>query len=496
MHSPETLALMEAAVDAMIVIDHAGLVQAANQSTRRLFGYRSDELIGRNVCILMPGPDRESHDQYMRSHLATGRASIIGIGRLVAAQRKDGTVFPAHLSVGRIADGAAPRFVGILRDVTVEQEALAALKHERDRANAYLELNDSILLMLDPQRRICELNARGSDLLGAPSLDLHGRDWLEFLDGEDERERGRLLLDSALGTHCTREREFDALDATGQKLRVYWRCIARRSADGTPAGWMCAGEDVTARARRDEQSAATQQRLTHVARLATVGEMATGIAHELNQPLTAITTYAGVCARYLDAPRPDFVEIRSALREIDAEGQRAADMIRRMRQVARNGAFELRTGDVNALIEELRPLMSADARMHAARMRVSTTPDLPPVRVDPAQFQQVVLNLVRNAFEAVLEQPEEQREVEVTTVRHFDGGVEIRVTDNGAGVCPKIAERLFEPFCTTKATGTGLGLAMSRTIVEAHKGTIGTRRVEPHGATFYVRLPAYAGREA
>jgi len=146
--------------------------------------------------------------------------------------------------------------------------------------------------------------------------------------------------------------------------------------------------------------------------------------------------------------------------------------------------------DVNSLVEELKVLMNADARTHDTRLRLTTSPHLPAVEADPVQIQQVVLNLVRNALEALQETPAGSREIELATALTSSGDVEIRVTDNGPGVAVEVADRIFDPFCTTKASGTGLGLAISRTIVESHKGTIGTVPVKPHGATFYMRLPA------
>ena len=134
---------------------------------------------------------------------------------------------------------------------------------------------------------------------------------------------------------ASREREFDARGASGERLRIYWRCIARRDADGSPAGWLCSGIDVTEQALRAEDAHLAQERLTRVARLATMGEMAAGVAHELNQPLTAITTYARACERYLDMPEPDLAELREAVREISAEGLRAGEIIRRLRQMVR-----------------------------------------------------------------------------------------------------------------------------------------------------------------
>jgi two-component system sensor kinase FixL len=145
--------------------------------------------------------------------------------------------------------------------------------------------------------------------------------------------------------------------------------------------------------------------------------------------------------------------------------------------------------DLNELIEELRTILTADARQHETRLHIALTPRLPAVRAHPAQIQQVILNLARNAFEALLDKAPAEREIELSTVQAHDGDVELRVRDNGPGISPEIADRLFDPFATTKLAGTGLGLSMSRTIVQAHGGTIGVRAGAPRGATFYVQLP-------
>ena len=489
MYSRETRALMEAAVDAVIVADHRGQVLEANEAASRMFGYPRAELIGQNVSVLMPHPDREAHDEYLRRYLDTGAAKIIGIGRQVTARRRDGSVFPARLSVGRVPDEVPPRFVGLVRDISQEAEATAALKLERDRAHAFLELNDAILLELDPQRRIRVVNSRGAQLLGAPPQELAGRDWLDFLDGDVERERGKLMLAGALSSGSSREREFDGRDAGGERRRIYWRCIALRAADGAPAGWLCSGNDVTDRELREQHAHLAQDRLTRVARLATMGEMAAGLAHEINQPLTAITTYARACENYLSTAQPDLEEVRAAVREIAAEGLRAGDRIRRLREMVRSDQPDERVAlDVSNLIEELRTLLNADARVHGAELRLVLPANLPLISADGAQLQQVVLNLARNAFEAVQELPAGERRVEIAAGL-AQGEVEIRVSDNGPGIAPRILERLFDPFASTKGAGTGLGLAISHTIVKSHGGTIGTRNVTPRGATFVVRLP-------
>ena len=491
MFSRETQALMEAAVDAVVVIDNRGRMLAVNDAAGRIFGYRTDELLGENVSRLMPEPEGGAHDGHLARYLETGVGRIIGVGREVRARRKDGSVFPMRLSVGRIRESSPPRFVGLLRDVTSEHAARGALQVERDRAHAYLELHDSILLEIDAACRVREINARGSELLGAAVPEILGRDWLDFIRGDSERERARLMLANALASGHTREREFDALDMTGEPRRVYWRCVARRAADGSPAGWLCSGVDVTDRAQREAHARVAQDRLTRVARLATVGELAAGVAHEINQPLTAITTYARACSRYLEMPQPDFAELKEAVREIGAEGLRAGEIIRRLRRMARtDGGEERALQEVNGLIEELRPLLIADARMYDVLLVIKLGAGLPPVLVNATHVQQVLLNLVRNAFEALSEIPAGSRTVEIATTCTTDGALEISVADNGPGIAASVADKLFEQFTTTKETGTGLGLAISRTVVQAHRGRIGARKAEPHGAVFYVQLPA------
>lgn len=370
---------MDAAVDAVILVDHTGAITGFNRSAERLFGYSSQEVLGRNVSILMPEPYRSSHNDYISRYAESGIPHIIGIGREVEARRKDGTVFPAFLSVGQVAGATPPRFVGLIRDVTTERQALATLQAERDRAEA---------------REAAEQDARRQ-----------------------------------------------------------------------------------------------QERLTHVSRMATLGEMAAGIAHEINQPLSAIATYARACERFLTSPEPDLEETLSSVREIAQEALRAGEIIRRLRQILASRPAEHVRIELNRLIEDLSVLTGADARVNQTLLRLELEPALPAVHGDPAQLQQLVLNLVRNAIEAVQATPPGAREITIRTTRNGSTHVEISVSDNGPGVEPAMVEKLFTPFATTKAQGTGLGLSMSQTIARVHGGTIGYRPRQEGGACFFVRLP-------
>jgi C4-dicarboxylate-specific signal transduction histidine kinase len=233
-----------------------------------------------------------------------------------------------------------------------------------------------------------------------------------------------------------------------------------------------------------------QGRLLHVSRLATVGEMSTGIAHELNQPLCAIANYAQASERLLAGPDPDLAEVRDALQAIADQALRAGEVIRHLRGLARPQQAQPQPMEINHLVLELADLIQSDAKHNRVRYRFEAGLGLPRVCVDGAQIQQLLLNLVRNAIEALASLPPESREVLVRTFRNSAGEIQVTVSDLGPGIAPSIAPYLFTPFCTSKANGTGLGLAMSRTIANSHGGELEYHPNSPSGACFTLTLPA------
>ncbi len=357
----ELHALLDTAVDGIVVIDHLGHIQAFNRSAERLFGYQAPEVLDRNVNVLMTEQDRIAHDGHLARFAATRVPHIIGSGREVSARRKDGSVFPAFLFVRAVADSEPPCFVGFVHDMT-------------------------------PRRQ-----------------------------GEEQARR-------------------------------------------------------------------LQERLWHVSRLATVGEMASGIAHELNQPLAAIANYAHACDRLLGRPDADLEEVRGALKEIAAQAVRAGDIIRRLRTLAHPHVDQREPTEINVLITELTALMRSDAQAHDVQYRLELSEGLPRLEVHRTQIQHVLLNLVRNAIESLAGTPE-PRDIVVRTSRTCDGEVEVSVCDSGPGVSSSVAPRLFDPFCTSKPAGAGLGLAISRSIIAEHGGTLDYRPNVPVGACFALRLP-------
>lgn len=234
-------------------------------------------------------------------------------------------------------------------------------------------------------------------------------------------------------------------------------------------------------------------RMMQVSRLATIGEMAAGVAHELNQPLTAISNYARACERILSSGGGERSEVIEAMTEITREADRAAAIIRRLRNLVRGQPTERTVTDFNEVVTEIRDLILSNSRVHDVTVHFDLNRPLEPVVVDTAQLQHVLLNLVRNALEALKDAAVPRREVVIRTGAAGPGEVELSVADSGPGLAPHVAERLFTPFVTTKLHGTGLGLVSSQTIVRAHDGTLGYRPEPAGGACFYIRLPTRTG---
>jgi two-component system sensor kinase FixL len=325
-----------------------------------LFGYSSAEIVGQNVSSLMPSPDRERHDTYMIKYLKTGEKRIIGRGRVVLGQRKDGSTFPMELSIGETRSGSRHFFTGFARDLTERQ---------------------------DTQQRLQELQAE----------------------------------------------------------------------------------------------------LVHMSRFTAMGEMASTLAHELNQPLTAIVSYLGGCSRLLEGNGVAEVGIlREAIDRAASQAIRAGDIIRRLRQFVSRGETERKVENLSKMIEEASALALIGIKQTGVQVRFLLNPKAAAVFVDKIQIQQVILNLIRNGIEAMEET--DRRELTVSTTETADNMVEVQIADSGSGISANIASQLFQPFITTKRNGMGVGLSISRTIIEAHGGKLWATPNPDGGTVFHMTL--------
>jgi two-component system sensor kinase FixL len=360
--------VLDTVPDAMVVIDIKGAIQSLSATAQRLFGYTAQEATGLNVSMLMPEPYRSHHDGYLARYLATGERRIIGIGRVVVGQRKDGSTFPMELAVGEVKGGPRRFFTGFVRDLTERQET---------------------------QQRLQDL----------------------------------------------------------------------------------------------------QSELIFMSRFTALGEMASTLAHELNQPLTAIASYLNGARRLLDDGRTgDLPRVREAMDMAASQALRAGQVIKRLREFVSRGESDRRIEDLRQLIEEAAALALVGAKEMGIRVYFDFTPQIELVLADKVQVQQVLLNLIRNAVEAMHDT--QKRELSITTHPAEAGMIEVRVADTGPGIAPEVMEKLFQPFVTTKAQGMGVGLSISRTIIEAHGGKLSAESNRGGGTLFRFTLKAVQDGDA
>ncbi len=348
--------ILDTVPDAMIVIDEGGIVQSFSPAAERLFGYSAADMIGKNVKMLMPSPYRESHDGYIKQYLRTGQRRIIGIGRVVVGERKDGSTFPMELAVGEMRSSDRHFFTGFIRDITQRQQSEARLQ----------ELQSEVI---------------------------------------------------------------------------------------------------------------------HISRLTAMGQMASALAHELNQPLLAIVGYMKGSRRLLESDVEDRSGVlRDAMDKAGDQALRAGQIIRRLREFVTRGDSERRVESVKRLIEEASALALVGTKDQGVRVRFQFDPAVDLVLVDKVQIQQVLLNLLRNAVEAM--EASQRRELVISTAAGDDDMVAVSVADTGSGIAPELMSQLFQPFVTNKRHGMGVGLSICRTIVEAHGGQI-TVEPNPGGGTIF-----------
>lgn len=491
----ELQALLDACVDAVVIVNHHGTIETFNPAAEQLFGYRADEIIGRNVSALMPERDQPHHDNYLQRYIQTREPRVIGIGRTVEARRCDGSLFPASLAIGQIAGSEPPRFVGFLHDLSERRE------HENQilRQGALLREAQRIAQIGNFEVHVpARPGDHGSDefhrILGLPPDEPVTLQALAARLRPADRSRVevalRLLHTGTEPAEMDSEYQFERQRGEVRYAHINLRVTTTPDGAVRHVGTL---HDVTDRRRAQDTIRETQERLTHVARLSTMGEMTNGLAHELNQPLTAIALYAQAAERLMKQTHPGEEDVLNALHQITTQALRAGAIIHRLRAMVKNRETHEEVIDLGDLLHELVILAEVDARVHGATLVLDLGAERHKVMADPVQLQQVLLNLVRNAIEAVENLDVARRTVSLRTMATATGEAEISVSDTGSGVDAGVRDRLFNAFFTTKPEGTGLGLAISRSIIENHGGRLAYRPNEPAGSCFYFTLPALKG---
>ncbi len=471
-------AIVEAAVDAIIVADERGTIQSVNPAFTSMFDYTSGQAVGQNLRMLMPPPYNEEHDGYIARYLATGEKKIIGVGREMVAKRRDGSVFPIDLAVSEVRIGKQRLFTGIIRDVTRRKQTEEALRREKERAQTYLDLAGVIMLALDCDGRVALINRKGCEILGCQSHEVLGRDWFEDFLPESGRGEVRSLFDRFIAGEIEAPEFYGnrVLTRSGEERLIEWHNTRLTDSAGQVIGTLSSGSDVTERER-------LTQALLEQKSLAKLGEMAAVVAHEVKNPIAGIGGALRIIADRLGPAHREREIIQDILDRLDNLNNVVNDML----VFARPRNPKPAHVPLAALLDQAISLLARDPEFSGVSVEVSG----PEVNVlcDAELLKPVFVNLLVNAAQALEGKGTISVIVEVDTRSCHDGCCRISVIDKGPGIPASVLGQIFEPFFTTKARGTGLGLSIAKRILELQGGSISVMCPPGGGTVVHVHIP-------
>jgi two-component system sensor kinase FixL len=483
--------LVESAIDTgIMLLDTTGHVISWNQGAARITGWSEDEILGRSYNVFYPA----------NADIVSVGAEALDAARrfgLIAEQglriRKDGSEFHALVSIAPLFDDDQVLLgYGLtMRDVSPNQKVEAARRTSELRLRSILETVLDGIVVIDSHGIIQSFSPAAARIFEYSAEDVIGINV------------SRLMPEPYRGQH---DSYIDRYLQTGEKRIIgLGRVVVglRRSGETFPmelaiSEFSVGGErfftgmvrDLTEREKTEKRLQNLQAELLHVSRLSVMGRMASTLAHELNQPLTAVGNYLQATRHLLKAPQPDLARLDDLLAKAGAQTQRAGEVIRRLRAFVAKGETERRAEDLNAVVEEATAFALVGGRLQGIRMSLELASDIPQVTIDKTQIQQVIVNLVRNAVDAMEAVPERLLHVTTRVLPEDRQKAEVAVTDTGPGLSPDVADKLFQPFITSKPGGMGLGLSICREIVEAHGGQITAEKASGGGTTFRFTLLA------
>lgn len=463
-------------------------------------GYSREQILGMKVHDIDPNADESMVAKINEELRNSGSVVVESLHR-----RKDGSTFPVELSIKTVHLDRS-YVVTVARDITERKRAERALRRREEDYRMFVAQSSEGIFRQDldapiptdlPEEELvhhilydsylAECNDAIAKMYGLRSAqDFIGKRLVDMLDPTDPHNV-ELTRDYIRSGFRVLERESHEVDIQGNP-KIFLNSMIGIVEDGKLIRTWGIQRDITERKRTQEALRESQAELAHMARIATMGELTASIAHEINQPLTAAITNGSACLRWLAMQPPNLDEARDALTAAIGEANRASEVIRRIRALLAKAPPQMRTLDVNEILREVLALVSTELDRGCVCVQTNLAGDLSAVPGDRVQLQQVVLNLILNAIEAMSTITDRRRELLVRSTNDSDG-VLVQVQDSGRGLIPKQEDRIFEPFFTTKPQGIGMGLAIARSIVEAHGGRLWATDGSPHGAVFQFSLP-------
>ncbi len=465
-------AILNTTIDGIIVIGVDGNIEAFNLGATRLFGYPESEVLGRNVSLLMPSPQHEEHDGYLKRYLTTGHARIIGKGREVTGRRRDGTLFPLHLSVGEMMVGGQRKFTGLLHDLTERVRLTEELGSSEARWRAVIDSAVDGIIVIDAHGRIEAFNPAAERLFGHQAQEVMGRN-VNMLMPHPYHEEHDTYLARYLATGRAKiigtGRDVQGLRKDGSTFPLHLS-VGQITVDGSRK-FTGIVHDLSSRAQMEGQ-------LREQAALARLGEMAAVIAHEVKNPLAGIRGAMQVFGSQMSAGDTKQQVVKEIVSRIDALDQMMKDLL----LFARPPQPRRSPTDLVPLVTTTASLLSRDPAFKDLEVHVEGT--APMVSADPDMLRIVFQNLLINSAHAM--KGKGRIRVAVDAV---DSACRIAFIDSGPGVPTEIREKVFTPFFTTKSRGSGLGLPTARRLIEAHAGQIAIDCPAGGGTSVIVRLP-------
>jgi two-component system sensor kinase FixL len=488
-------AIYREAVDAIITIDAHGKVTSINPATETLFGYSSDELLGQNVHVLMPQPHRNKHDSYIKNFQATGEKKIIGVGREVVGRRKDGSAIPVHLAVSEISHGETQMFAGVIRDLT----ELRRLEAQESALGRIVENSLNEIYIIDIKSlRFVQVNNGARQNLGYSLPQLQTMTPLD-LEPERTAEEFQDLIQPLLSAQADRV-EYETLhqrsDGSTYEIQIHLQTTifgnrdvfvatalditqrreAQRSVERQRASMQAELEQLVA--TRTAELERTQSELVQAEKYSTLGKVSGGIAHEIRNPLNAVKTSAYFL---LNANQPTPEKVREHLERIDRQVSMIDNVVTALSDVAKLPEANLQSIDLAALLTQMVRGMQLSDPIETSCQFPS---DVPLVLADENQIVIAFKNLIRNARDAMTP---DGGTLTLSADTHHDS-VTFHVTDTGCGISEQHQTEIMEPLFSTKARGMGLGLSISKTIIEKNRGEISVQSKLGQGSRFSVRL--------
>jgi PAS domain S-box-containing protein len=484
-------AIVDSALDCIVTIDHEGCITEFNPAAERTFGYSRDDVLGRPLAnVIIPLSLREKHRQGFAQYLATGEARVLGKRIEMTAVRADGSEFPVELAITRIPLEGPPSFTGYLRDITERKRA----EHELRRSEAFLAEAQHIsrigsfswriatdeIIWSEQLYRIFQIDRDAQVTFELIATRIHPEDLSAFQEHIERSRRDR--------SDVQLEFRLRMPDGTVKYVHV----AAHIRSDHGRVEYFGAVQDVTERRASEEALSKARSELSHVARVTSLGVLTASVAHEVNQPLSGIVTNASTCLRMLAADPPNVEGARETARRTIRDGNRASEVISRLRSLYGKKDPTIESVDLNEATREVVALSLSELQRNRILVQQELADGLPLVAGDRVQLQQVILNLLRNASDAMSTIDDRPRDLLIRTESDDNDQVRLSVKDVGIGFEPQATDKLFEAFYTTKNEGMGIGLSVSRSIIERHHGRLWAMPNNGPGVTFSFSIPCRA----